>query len=57
MEKQYLEKCKKYGEKPITFEEYKDKRIQKRREESVNKIIKEPKKPIITVRDIINSHL
>lgn len=33
----YTEKCKKYGEKPLNFEEFKEKRVQKRREESVSK--------------------
>lgn len=31
MESQYIEKCKKYGEKALSFEEFKEKRVQKRR--------------------------
>ena len=59
MESQYIEKCKKFGEKPLTFEEFKEKRVQKRREESVQKVSdhkKETKKQL-TIKEIINSHL
>ena len=38
-----MEKCQKFGQKALTFEEFKEKRVQKRRQESVQKI-NEPKK-------------
>ena len=37
MESQYLAKCQKHGEKYLSFEEFKEKRVQKNREESVQK--------------------
>jgi hypothetical protein len=46
--------------KPLNFEEFKERRVHKKREESVSRLHsenkKENKKPL-TIRDIINSHL
>ena len=59
MEEQYVQKCSALGEKPLKFEDFKERRAQKRREESLGRQMepkKDPKK-YQSIKEMINSHL